>query len=359
MTETGSASDQAWDGLLAMLADLTAVVREDAVDDRERREGYRVLGRVLALCSELTLDVDPEVPRFFPMTTAMRQVGGPNPDGEYDLCSIQPGRGYRVTGTRGTVTYLGFQVMAGTGLTPRRQATYVSDRDLQVDAEGRFSFVLSPTDPGTGEPWVEVPEDASAIVVRQYVADRGAEALASYDVRQLAPAAKVEPISDQELADQLIGFAWTAYKLMTLHRTVLPDLPSRPHQLVTAEAAALGSENTTPDNLYMLGCFDLEPDQAWVLDVRPPETRYWSATLESIWHECLEPGRTTSSGTLAHFAPRDDGTVRLVVAGRDPGVPHWLDTGGRRRGFLTLRWLDNPQPPQVETAVTTIDEVTA
>ncbi|MBZ5739038.1 DUF1214 domain-containing protein [Nocardioides mangrovi] len=356
---TATASDRAWDGLLGMLGDLTAVVREDAADDRERREGYRVLGRVLALCSELTLDVDPEVPRFFPMTTAMRQVGGPNPDGEYDLASIQPGRGYRITGERGTVTYLGFQVMAGTGLSPRRQAAYVSDRDLVVGPDGRFTLVLAPSDPGTGEPWAAIPEDASAIVVRQYVADRGAERLATYDVQQLVPSAPLAPATDEEVADQLTALTWTAFKLMTLHRSILPELVTEPNRLVTAEAAAIGSENTTPDNLYMLGSFDLGPDDAWVLDVRPPDTRYWSVTLENIWHECLEPARTASSGTQVRFSPRPDGTVRLVVAGRDPGVPNWLDTGGRRRGFLVLRWLGNPAPPAVEARVVPIPEVSS
>ncbi|MGV0645904.1 hypothetical protein ABQE44_21155 [Mycolicibacterium sp. XJ2546] len=113
-------SDEAFDALLGMFRDLGEVVRADACDDRERLEGYRVLSRIIALCSELSLDVDPEVPRFFPMATALRQVGGPNPDGEYDLCALTPGRSYRVHGRRETVTYLGFQVMAGTGLTPRR-----------------------------------------------------------------------------------------------------------------------------------------------------------------------------------------------------------------------------------------------
>jgi hypothetical protein len=36
--------------------------------------------------------------------------------------------------------------------------------------------------------------------------------------------------------------------------------------LVTAAAADLGAADTTPDNLYMIGTFRLEPDQALVLD---------------------------------------------------------------------------------------------
>jgi hypothetical protein len=32
-------------------------------------------------------------------------------------------------------------------------------------------------------------------------------------------------------------------------------------------------------------------------------------------------------------------------------VGHWLDTGGRQRGFMVLRWLDNPKPPVVTVAI--------
>ena len=352
-------SDAAWDALLGMFKDLGEVVRTDARDDRERLEGYRVLTRVMALCSELSVDLDPEVPRFFPMTTPMRQIAGPNPDGEYDLCALTPGRSYRVRGSRETVTYLGFQVMAGVGLTPRRQATYVSDTDLVLDADGRFTFVLATTDPGTGEHWVQIPEDSSAVVVRQYISDREAETIATYDIEQIEPAGPVAELTDAALADQLSGFMWTAFKLMTLHRTVLPELLTETNKLVTAEAASLGSENTTPDNLYMLGLFDLETDQALVLDIEPPDTRYWSITLESVWHECLEPFRTRSSGTQAAFAPRADGTVRVVIAADGPGVPNWLDTGGRSRGFIVFRWLDNPDAPRVQLTLTPTKEVTA
>ena len=47
----------------------------------------------------------------------------------------------------------------------------------------------------------------------------------------------------------------------------------------------------------------------------------------------------------------------LVVLGdgpeleNDPGAANWLDTGGRRRGFVTVRWLDNPSAPPVEASV--------
>ena len=52
--------------------------------------------------------------------------------------------------------------------------------------------------------------------------------------------------------------AWTIAKLTTLHRTIRPELLDMPNRLITAEAAELGSADTTPDNLYMMGTFRLD-----------------------------------------------------------------------------------------------------
>ena len=63
---------------------------------------------------------------------------------------IRGDRAYRVTGTRGTTAYLGVQVLAGTGMTPRRMAAYVSDTDLKLDG-AEFALVFSATKPAALE----------------------------------------------------------------------------------------------------------------------------------------------------------------------------------------------------------------
>ncbi len=364
--EAGSQSLEAWVFVRQMLDDMTAMVTAEAETELELVEGLRVLGRVTALCSELSLDIDPEAPWFFSMNSEARLVGGPNPDGEYHLAMIDGRHRYRITGHRATVTYLGFQVLAGRGLTPRRQAAYVSDNRLELDGAGAFSLVLSTGEPtaaeAAGATWVPIPEDASAVLVRQYVADRAAERLADFRIEPLDPVGVPEVPSDGPVAEGLSAMGWTIVKLMTLHRTVMPELLERPNQLATAEAAALGEENTTPDNLYMLGTFRLDENEVLAVEFIPPGNRYWSVTVENIWHECIDPRRRTSSATSATAAVGDDGKVRLLVGARDPGgsdsPPYtWLDTGGRHRGFLTLRWLDHPDPPVVTTSVLAAQEV--
>src|SRR5689334_3129171 len=156
---------EAWAFVQKTVGDITGIVTADAENERELLEGLGVISRVTALCSELTVEADPELPWFFDMCSPTRLVGGPNPDGRYLLAMIRGDRAYRVTGSRGTTSYLGVQVLAGTGLTPRRMSGYVSDTDLVLHS-GAFELVFSPTEPppavlGSAQ-WVAIPQDASS-----------------------------------------------------------------------------------------------------------------------------------------------------------------------------------------------------
>jgi hypothetical protein len=344
----------AWQFFQQMVADVTRIVTEDAETERELLEGLRVIARVSSLCSQMSVEADPNRPAFFDMCSDTRMIGGPNPDGNYLLAMIRGDKRYRITGTRGTSAYLGFQILAGTGLTPRRMSNYVSDTGLELSS-GEFALVLSADEPPDasdleGAQWVQVPLDASSVVVREYIGDRASEEQAIMRIEALDPD-PVTTLSDGELAEQFTAMAWSLMKLTTLHRTIKPELLAQPNTLLTAEAADLGAADTTPDNLYMMGTFRLDPDQALVLDIEPPDTRYWNVTLESVWHECLEPRRRRSSVTNRAVEPDADGRVRIAISAQDFGFGHWLDTGGRHRGFVVVRWLDNPQPPAVMVSV--------
>jgi len=344
---------EAWRFVQQVLADVTQTVIDDAMDERELLEGLRVIAKVTGLCTELAVEADGERPRFFDMCSDARMIGGPNPDGRYLLAMIRSDRTYRVTGTRGSTAYLGFQVLAGTGLTPRRMAGYLSDTDLKLSS-GAFALVLSAAEPPAhilaAAQWIPIPADASSIVVREYIGDADTEDPATMDI-ECVDAKPLQPITDAEAAEQFTAMAWTIVKLATLHRTVKPELLTRPNALLTAEAAELGSADTTPDNLYMIGTFALEPDESLVLEFSPPDTRYWSITLESIWHECIEPRHRHSSVTNKGCRPDADGVARIAIGTKDFGHGHWLDTGGRCRGVVVLRWLDNPEAPVVRTTV--------
>ncbi len=351
MTQSPVKTLAAWQFFQQMITDVTKIVTEDAESERELLEGLRVIARVSSLCSQMAVEADTARPAFFDMCSDNRMIGGPNPDGNYFLAMIRGDRRYRITGTRGTTAYLGFQILAGTGLTPRRMSNYVGDTNLDLNA-GEFALALSADEPADlgGAQWIQIPDDASSVVVREYIGDRDSEEPATMRIEALDPD-PVTALSDSELAEQFTAMAWSLMKLTTLHRTIKPELLEQPNTLLTAEAADLGAADTTPDNLYMMGTYRLDRGQALVLDIEPPDTRYWNVTLESVWHECLEPRRRPSSVTNRAVRPDVDGRVRIAISAQDFGFGHWLDTGGRRRGFVVLRWLDNPMPPDVKVSV--------
>src|ERR1700742_1150703 len=234
----------AWRLFQDMLRDMTAVVTEDAESEREFLEGLRAIARISALCAQLSVEADPDQPSFFDMCTPTRMVGGPNPDGNYYLAMIRGDRSYRISGHRGTSAYLGVQILAGTGLTPRRMAGYLSDVDLALTS-GQFELVLSEQKPDDldGAQWLQIPADASSVVVREYIGDRATEQLAALDIAPLDPD-PVAVLTDTALSEQLTAMAWTLMKLATLHRTIKPELIEQPNTLLTAHAADLGDANT-------------------------------------------------------------------------------------------------------------------
>lgn len=330
-----------FDQLRAVIEQSEQMVLRESTSEQEAVEGLRWILRVVAESAEVAADADPRQPFFQRMDTPARKVGGDNPDGEYDLAAIDGRYDYKITGNIGSVSYLSFTISGGQGMKPRYMAGYIGDRDLQADQDGNFTLWLTKTKPAQPGAWVQIPGDASSILVRQYIADRQKERLATYDIQAIGdnlPAP--EPPSDALMARNIAGTAYAALKLTTLHKTVLPEMLQKPNTFFRATAKNLGGEISGSENLYQIMHFKIDDDEALIVTVEPPKTRYWNLTLETIWHETPDYLHLPVSRTLSNSTPDPDGKIRFVVADKDPGVKNWIDTVRHHRGFLTFRWLD-------------------
>jgi hypothetical protein len=341
----GLKSASAWNDLRGLLDTTLTSLLEEAENEVEALEAFNIVLRTLAVSTSVVFDPHPARPSFVRMDTSARNVGGDNPDGEYDIAMIDGVHDYLITGTRNTVTYIGFQVLAGKGMVPRRHIAYIKDEDLTLDEQGRFRIILSKTKPSIPGNWVKIEEDACSVIVRQYISSRSKETLAEFNIELVDKSVELPTPNDDDIAMRLVGTAWTMWKLARLHRDI-PHLLEAPNQLFTMSASQAGSADTTPDNTYMLGTFRLAPDQALIIDVEPPKTRYWNLTLENIWHECFDYLHRSVSVTNSGAQLREDGTARFIIAHKKPegarGAINWLDAAGRERGFMMFRWLDTP-----------------
>ena len=90
-----------------------------------------------------------------------------------------------------------------------------------------------------------------------------------------------------------------------------------------ANIAAGGGQNT---NVYAGGVFDLDADEALLIEVKVPVEPPQRVPPEQSVGESLDYANHQSSLNAFQSEPDDDGVVRYVVAHTDPGAPNWLDT---------------------------------
>ena len=334
------ASHQALLDFEELLSAAREMVLNDARTEQEAVEGMRWLLRTVAMSVEVAADANPRRPYFQRMDTLVRKVGGDNPDAEYEFAAIDGQYDYKITGNIGSVRYLGFTFNAGQGTTTRRQFAYLSDKTLELDQDGNFTLILSQEPTDTSGQWIQIPDDASGILVRQYIANRKKEELATLNIDVLGSPIQFSPVTDQEIADAIIGTSYAFLSLTTLHHRVLPELMEKTNVFIKATSDSLGGAISGNDNLYMIGSYQLADDEALIMLVQPPKTRYWNIALESRWHETADYLHRPTSMTLDEVNYNEDGSVEFIVAHKDPGLPNWLDTSGHNFGFITLRWLD-------------------
>jgi hypothetical protein len=347
-------SVQAFDQLMGSVDDVRNMVLSEAESEREVAQGMRWILRNVAMTADIAGDANPLRPAFVPMDSTARKIGGDNPDGEYHLATIDGRYNYRITGNRGSVRYFSLNVNAGRGMNKRRMAAFLNDQTIEFDEKGGFTLLLSQQRPQANGQWVQIPEDATNIMLRQYVADRGREELVSIAIAPLGEAPPLPDTRDTDIAEALTAMNYAFVFLANLHKIVLRQAWERPNEFFSTDADTLGGTIATPDNLYMIGSFDVARDQALIIEVQPPQTRYWNIALESHWHESVEYLHRSTSRTLENVTASADGKVRFVIAQRDPGVPNWLDPMGNERGFMTLRWLDARGAAVPEPVVTRV-----
>ena len=85
---------------------------------------------------------------------------------------------------------------------------------------------------------------------------------------------------------------------------------------------------------YLLG-----PDEALVMTLRWPSCRCANVSLWNRQLQTFDYLRGRVSLNRAQSVADDDGTLRVVVAHRDPGVPNWLTTEGRPFGLVFWRFM--------------------
>lgn len=360
MTESQEAFDE-FLSTLREVGDRYAGEEWGLTDPGDIAEGLRVILHHIGIGIETQLEQDAAHPTFRSIITPWRKALGDNADAMYHDAAVHPAGTYRVRGNTGGAIYVSCTVEAGAeeGAFPSGTVGVLNDTGFDVAEDGSFEFTVGgpPKDYG----WLPLAADASRLTIRHYWEQLDPPAappapnlamvieLVAGDV----PSGPSAP-TDASVARAIRRMA-TFLRTRTLENIAKPgdgDPPafvSRvPHEFPPpvppgdhALAAADASYSMAP---YLLG-----PDEALVIRARWPECRCANVTLWNRQLQTFDYLRGQVSLNRAQSVPDADGTVRIVVAHRDPGVPNWISTEGRPFGLVFWRFM-LPEGP-IETPV--------
>jgi hypothetical protein len=106
-----------------------------------------------------------------------------------------------------------------------------------------------------------------------------------------------------------------------------------------------------PKIAYYHSYWRLAPDEGLIIEVTPPSCEFWNFQVNNHWMESLDY-RYFPIHVNAHSAVYEkDGSVKIVVAHKDPGCPNWLTTAGHPCGTMLFRWVKADSHPQPKTRV--------
>ncbi len=336
------ASVKAFDQVLATLADMRNMILEDAVTDREAAEGMRFLLRTLAMSQDVTGDGYPLAPHFARMDTPRRKIGGDNPNAEYDNVVWAGGIDYKITGNVGSVDHLSFTALVRGEGGRSEKIGYFNERSLQADDKGDFTLWLTGEKPDAPGAWIQTTPGADGtLLVRQYLGDRSKEEPATYQIevvgrKRLDP---LPPSSDAEVAAGIRGTLIAMAGIGRLHHYVSPGLSEPPNVFALRNSDDFGADISSVDNLYVIGTYGFDPDEALIVEVDRLDVRFWNFAIENPWHESVDYAQRKTSRTHDEVTADPDGKVRFLVAHARTDHPNYLETAGHKRGFMTFRWV--------------------
>lgn len=367
-------SGQAWEDYCEQVRRAGRFIERfgDEVDDLDRAEWYRFVTRLMRNGFERFVEnCEPERPRL--RDTPWRQgINFQSPDQDHLLAEFVDGRyAYRITGNRGTIPY--FVMAAWTAPQPGdagardwadagvdgladfdpatlRTTGFLQSDAIRFDAAGNFEVIVARDKPEGDADWLPITGDCVGLLVRTV-----------YHLREqtIAPTMRIErldgavprPIAPADMADALAKAAQVVLGYAELVRRWWQDnLGRRPNRIRFSRAVYL-SNGGVPDRHHGFGTWVCDADEALVIRFTPTPCDYWIFQLCNIWQENLD-NYEDGGGHVQKYRARaePDGSVRVVIAARDPGIGgNWIDPFGHRHGGMSLRLIKTEgEPPEVQ-----------
>ncbi|MCB9753758.1 MAG: DUF1214 domain-containing protein [Myxococcales bacterium] len=321
----------------------------------DQAEGYRYLSRLARAGLEAFVEhADPARPVLHRVVHETAKLGSDNPDNHYLTAAISGALEYRIRGQRGTVAYLAFGTQHGGygrngGLPP---TGYLEASELELAEDGTFEIIVSARrHPGN---WLPMTAETGALIVRQTYLDRATERLAALEITCLSPEARPQQLTPQALEEGLRTTGMFVAGASLLFARWAHGFQRHSNTLPLFDPERSNQAGGDPHIRYYHSHWALGPDEALVIEATPPPCQHWNFQLNNHWMESLDYRYFTVHVNKHTAVYERDGSVRIVVAHRDPGLPNWINTVGHSSGTMCFRWVRAEHHPQPQTRVLTI-----
>ena len=351
---------EAWRSFCAELASLGDLILDPSNPSNpvDRAEGYRYLTRLLRLGLEQHVEArDFDFPFFYQLSHTTAKIGADNPDNVYWNARINGRNEYRITVKRGTMAY--FSILAN-AFRYQEDGTNVAtgkliDSDIEWGPDGVAELIASCTPQPKN--WLRLEPDANMIIVRQSYLDRANEKPGEFKIERIGGPSAPQPLDTKALAAGLKETTAFVRGIVSTFIDWSKMFQETPNEFPEIDQQMFQRGGGATDIYYAHAYWKLAPDEAWVIEVTPPECYYWNFQLDNWWMESLDYRflNVTLNKTTAKLEP--DGRLIMVVAAEDPGFGNWLDTAGHTEGTALLRWAGASENPLPNTRVVKLKDI--
>jgi hypothetical protein len=254
-----------------------------------------------------------------------------NPDSVYRVIPISGDERYEIHGRVGehrmTENYFTlWDAQMGT-------VDVLNGRTMQVESDGSFVITVD-SDPANGRPnHVQTSAEAHEFYIRDVLLDWGRDDPNYLEVQRLGgpPVTPARTLDEQAEATAAMMDYFANFTGKLSHGVY--KMPAN-HFNLAWSADKVGAMR---NQVYVMGRFDLAPDEAFVVDLNDGGAEYFTVPLSNIWGTTLNLVDRTDSLNKAQSVANDDGSYTYVISPVDPGVANWIDSDGLREAILTLR----------------------
>jgi hypothetical protein len=331
--------------------------------------GHRALMHMLEGGLLGFFESDPSHPRFRRIVSPSRKFTGDNADAIYYDAPVDASHRYRVRGRMDGAIYVSITIeMDGQdGTMPNRTCGVINDTAFDVDDDGGFEILLGGPERERG--FLPLEPGASRITTRHYYENETPAAAdptrnPALQIERLDPAPPPAAPSDASVAEgirRVVRFvrSRTLEQPPMAEREQPPFVSLVPNQFPPpVKPGDFGL--AAFDAAYSMAPYLLGPEEALVMTGRWPQCRCANVSLWNRHLQTLDYANRPVSRNRAQTRLEADGSFRMVLAHRDPGVPNWIDTEGRPFALVFWRFMLPEGPIETPSAeVVPFDRIAA